>query len=60
MWCSFYQPHKILSWLETVHTDPLMLEIITAFWHGENLVLDPECPQALKSMYNTLSDIGLY
>ena len=52
--------HKILTWLETAHTDPLMLEIITAFWHGENLVLDPECPQALKSMYNTLRDIGLH
>ena len=28
-----------------------MLEIITAFWHGENLVLDPESPQGLKLIY---------
>ena len=28
--------HKILTWFKKVHTDPLMLEIITAFWHGEN------------------------
>ena len=52
--------HSILTWLEIVHTDPLMLEIIATFWHGENLVLDPECPQALKFMYNTLRDIGLH
>ena len=32
--------HKILDWLETVHTEPLLLEIITAIWHGENLILD--------------------
>ena len=37
-----------------------MLEFITALWHGEHLFLDPECPQALKSMYNTLRDIGLH
>ena len=36
-----------------------MLELITALWHGENLVLDAECPQDLKSMYSTLRDIGL-
>ena len=59
----YLRPHStiaILTWLETVHTDPLMLEIITAFWHGENLVLDPECSQALKSMYNILRDIDLH
>ena len=37
-----------------------MLEFITTLWHGENSVLDPECPQALKSMHNTLKDIGLH
>ena len=50
-------PHP---WLEIVHTEPLLLEIITTFWHGENLILDPDCPQSLKSMYNTLRDIGLH
>ena len=52
--------HSMLTWLKTVHTDPLMLEFITTFWHGENLVLDPECPQPLKSMYYTLMYIGLH
>ena len=28
--------HSILTWLEIVHTDPLMLDFITALWHGEN------------------------
>ena len=36
-----------------------MLDIINAFWHRENLVLDPECPTSLKSMYNDLREIGL-
>ena len=52
--------HQILNWLETAHTDPILLEIITSFWHEKNLVLDPECPQVLKSMYNTLRDKGLH
>ena len=54
---SFY---SILNWLETVHTDSLMIEFITASWHGENLSLDPECPQDLKPIYNTSRDIGLH
>ena len=37
-----------------------MLEIITTFWQDENLVLDPECPETLKFMYNNLRDIGLH
>ena len=52
--------HSILTWLQTVHTDPLMLELITVLWYGENLVLDPECPPDLKSMYNSLRDIDLH
>ena len=51
---------KILDWLETVHTEPLLLEIITAFWHGEDLILDQDCPQSLKNMYSDLQDIGLH
>ena len=43
-----------------MHTEPLMLEIITTFWHGEDLVLDPGCPKSLKSMYNNLREIGLH
>ena len=52
--------HKILTWLETINTESLLLEIITAFWHGENLILDKECPKSLKHIYNTLRDIGLH
>ena len=52
--------HKILTWLETINTESLLLEIITAFWHGENLILDKECPKSLKNIYNTLRDIGLH
>mmetsp|Transcript_9156 Transcript_9156/g.9268 ORF Transcript_9156/g.9268 Transcript_9156/m.9268 type:complete len:127 (-) Transcript_9156:554-934(-) len=51
--------HSILAWLDTVHTDPSLLEILTSFWHGENLILDQDCPQSLKNMYTTLKDIGL-
>ena len=51
--------HKILTWLDTIHTEPLLLEIITAFWHGDNLTLDEECPQSLTNIYNILRDIGL-
>jgi len=50
--------HKILRWLDTIHTEPLLLEIITAFWYGENLTLDEECHQSLKYIYTTLRDIG--
>ena len=46
--------HKILTWLDTIHTESLLLEIITAFWHGENLILDKECPKSLKNIYTTL------
>ena len=52
--------HKILTWLDTVNTEPLLLEIITAFWHSENHILADECPQSLKNIYNTLRDIGLH
>ena len=52
--------YSILTLLETVCTDPLMLELITTLWYGEHLILDPEYPQDLKSMYNTLRDIGLH
>ena len=51
--------HSILTWLDTVHTDPSLLEILTSFWHGENLILDQDCPQCLKNMYTTMRDIGL-
>lgn len=40
-----------------MHTDP---EILTAFWHDENLTLNPVCPQSLKYMYNTLRDIEFH
>ena len=52
--------NSILTCLETVYVDPLMLELITTLWHSGNLILDSECCQDLKPMYNTLRDIGLY
>ena len=52
--------HKMFTCLETVYTDPLMLEIITAFWHSDNLVLDSECPKALNYMYTTLRETSLH
>ena len=52
--------HKNLAWLETTLTDPLTLKIINAFWHGENLVLDPQFPKHLESMFNNVREISLY
>ena len=52
--------HAILDWLTEVHTDSLVLESLTSFWHGEDVVLDPEYTQSLQMIYNTMRDIGLH
>ena len=52
--------HNIITWLETVYTNPSMLEIIEALWTEDDLVLDPECPNSLNSMCSSLREINLY
>ena len=49
--------HEILTWLETTDTEPLLLEIITAFWYGENLILNEDYTQPLRNIYTILCDI---
>ena len=52
--------HKILDWLEEVNTNPLLLELLTSFWHGEEIVMDTDFPPMLQSIYQTIRDIGLH
>ena len=49
---------KILSCLEEVHTDPLLITTITSLWHGEELTLEADCPPIIRNIYQTLRDIG--
>ena len=43
-----------MDWIEEVHTDPLLLEIITSFWCGEDVVFDTDCDKYLQSIYNII------
>jgi len=52
--------HKILDWLEEVDTDPILLELSTSFWHGEEVTLDADCPPMLQNVYKTILEIGLH
>ena len=52
--------HKILDWLEEVDTDPMLLDLLTLFWHGEEITLDADCPPMLKNVYNIILEIGLH
>ena len=51
---------NILLWLEEVHTDPLLITIITKFWHGEELTLEDDCSPMILNIYKTLRDIGVH
>ena len=52
--------HTILDWLETVDTDPLLLELISSFWHGEEVIMDTDYPPSLIAIYQIMRDIGLH
>lgn len=52
--------HQILDWLETVDTDPLLLDLLSLFWHDDEVLIDPEYPLMLTSIYQIMRDIGLH
>lgn len=51
--------HSIINWLEEMDTDPLLLYLINAFWHREEVLMDTDYPPALASSYQIMRDIGL-
>ena len=52
--------HQILDWLETVDTDPLLLDLLSLYWHGEEVLMGPDYPPRLTSIYQIMRDIGLH
>ena len=50
---------QILEWLEEVHTAPLLLQVIKAFWYGQSPQLDPYDPWVYRKMYGILRDLGV-
>ena len=52
--------HKILEWLEEVNTDPMLLDVLTSFWHGEEVILGQDGPPMLQNIYRTIIEIGLH
>ena len=52
--------HKILDWLKDADTDPLLLDLLTSFWHGEEVTLEADCPPMLQNIYKKIRDIGLH
>ena len=49
----------ILEWLEKVDTCPVLLEIITEFWHGHAVQFDVDTPYVYRQMYQTMLNIGV-
>ena len=52
--------HKIPDWLKEIDTDPMLLDLLTSFWHGEEITLDADVPPMLQNMYKTMVEIGLH
>ena len=48
----------ILMWMETVDTDPCILELISTLWYGQQPNFTSEDPRYLVDMWNTMQDIG--
>ena len=48
----------ILTWLQTIHTDPYLLQAITALWFGRDPEFEADDPQELRAMWDTMVDIG--
>ena len=48
----------ILTWLQTIHTDPYLLQAITALWFGRDPEFEADDPQELCAMWDTMVDIG--
>ena len=51
---------SILKWPAEVHTDPLLLDIISAFWYGRDMEWDSDFPQSFQFIYQTLQEIGVH
>ena len=41
--------HKILAWLKEANTDPILLEIISTFWYGQEVQLDSDTSLTIRS-----------
>ena len=52
--------NKILVWLEEMHTDPLLLELIKKFWYGQEMEFDVETPPSIIAIHQTLREIGVH
>ena len=50
---------QIIKWMEEVNTAPLLLQVITAFWHGCSPRLDPSDPWVHRQIYGTLKELGV-
>ena len=50
----------ILTWLTEVDTDPLLIEIISAFWYGQKMQFEQDTPQCFMEIYQVLQEIGVH
>ena len=51
---------NILTWLTDIDTDPLIIEIISTFWYGQEMDFDHDTPPIMLTMYNILREIGVH
>ena len=49
----------ILNWLAKVDTDPILLEIITAFWYGSSYKMDLDESYIYREVYSALKEMGV-
>ena len=49
----------ILNWLSKVDTDPVLKELITAFWYNNSYKLDIDVPYVYQEVYTALREIGV-
>ena len=54
-----YLFNNILTWLDTVDTDPEILRMIVDFWHGRNHQIDNEASPSYLIIYNVLKEMGV-
>ena len=49
----------IIKWLPEVDTDPLITDIITAFWHNKPLQLGVDTPYMYRQQYSKMIELGV-
>ena len=52
--------HNILAWLQETSTDPILIEIISTFWYGQELQLDSDTSPTIRTIYKILREIGVH